>query len=235
MSIHTEALRRYIGKPAKDIYGRYIGYVIGLSLDPMGQLNSIGVDAGNGSFFEYPHNQVMIDNENLVLIPTWKAECDNYREESSLTQRRFQALDDLLKNGEIPQYVYEELCRQYKDAMSRLQEIHSDLTTRLKQRIDELDRQTKSLERFLGNIKVQHKTGELSDETFKVASEYLVFGVNSAANEKSDIVHILDKLASPTETHTEVAPPQPAATAPKPNEGAQQNQPLILRLRTSDE
>jgi len=244
MSVHTEALRKYIGKPAKDIYGRYVGYVVGLSLDPMGQLNSIGIDQGSGGFFEYHGNQVMIDNDNLIIIPTWKIECDKYREENQLTQKRFQALDDLLKNGEIPQYVYEELCKQYTEAMNRLQETHGNLINTLKGIIEDLERQSKSLERFLGNIKVQHKTGEMNDETYKVASEYLMFGITNAANEKKDILNILDKLVSPTETSPTSPQPvptqptvatQPTIEAPKPSEESQPRQPLILRLRTTED
>ncbi|MEM3737391.1 MAG: CdvA-like protein [Candidatus Bathyarchaeia archaeon] len=235
MSVHTEALRKYIGKPAKDTYGRYVGYVVGLSLDPMGQLNSIGVDQGEVGFLEYHSDQVMIEGENLLLIPAWKIACDKYREESSLTQKRFQALDELLKNGEIPQYVYDELYKKYKEDMSRQQETYANLVNKLKQRIADLEAQCKSLERFLGNIKVQHKTGEMSEETYKVNSENLVYGIKSAINEKKDLENALSKLAPPTEKPVEVAQTKPTILTAKPSDEDQSHKPLILRLRTSDE
>lgn len=105
MKIQSEAVRKFVGKPSKDIYGRYVGYVIGVSFDSMGNLNSVGIDRGHYGFEEYSRSNILLDNEALVIIPKWKIETENFNKENSVTQKRFQALDDLLKDNAIPTYL----------------------------------------------------------------------------------------------------------------------------------
>jgi hemoglobin-like flavoprotein len=194
MSIHSEAVRKFVGKPAKDIYGRYIGYVIGVSFDATGNLNSVGIDRGHDSFEEYPRSQILLDNETLVLIPTWKIDAANFKKENEVTKRRFEALDDLVKDKEIPDYVYDELCKQYKESLNRLDETHQTLSEKLTNMAQELEAYIRTLERFLGNLKVQHKTGEISDETYTTVCEYLKSGIEKSLKEKTDVQDILDSL-----------------------------------------
>jgi len=199
MAVQTEALRRFIGKPAKDIYGRYIGYVVGITLNADGRLHSIGVDRGGGLFEEFLRSQIVVEGDNLLLIPSWKIKAENFKREYSLTNSRFQALDELLKNKEIPEHVYEDLYREYKDSIAKLEETQKDLVETLTKKINEIDNHIKHLEKFLGHLKVQHKTGEISDETYKTASEYLISGIKKALQEKEDIKKSLEYVTTPTE------------------------------------
>lgn len=199
MVIQTEALRRFIGKPAKDIYGRYIGYVVGITLNADGRLHSIGIDRGGGLFEEFLRSQIVVEGDNLLLIPSWKIKAENFKREYSLTNSRFQALDELLKNKEIPEHVYEDLYKEYKDSIAKLEETQKDLVETLTKKIGEIDNHIRHLEKFLGHLKVQHKTGEISDETYRTASEYLISGIKRALQEKEDIKKSLEYVTTPTE------------------------------------
>jgi len=225
MSIHSEAVRKFVGKPAKDIYGEYIGYVIGVSFDEMGNLNSVGIDRGHDSFEEYPSSQILIDNETLVLIPTWKVETENFKKENSLTQKRFQALDDLVKDKEIPNYVYDELCKQYKDSMSRLDGTHQKLSEKLTNKVQNLETYIKTLERFLGNLKVQHKTGEISDETYSTVCEYLKSGIEKSLKEQKDVQTALDSLDTPKKPETSITPTEPTPSVQPVESPSQEEKP----------
>ena len=195
MSVQVEALRQFIGKPARDKYNRYIGYIVGVTLDSAGNLNSVGVDHG-GSLEEYASEQIVIDNDKLMFIPSWMIMTGNFSKENDLVHRRFQALDELKRDSEIPSHVYEGLHREYKDALTKLEESQLTLNETLSKKIETLDNHTKHLERFLGCLKVQHKTCEMSDDTFKLASEYLISELDNTANEKKDIQNFLDGLMS---------------------------------------
>ncbi|RJX16415.1 PRC-barrel domain containing protein [Candidatus Bathyarchaeota archaeon] len=226
MSIQVEAVRRFIGKPAKDLYGRYIGYVVGITLDSEGRLHSVGVDRGGGLFEEFSRSQIMVEGDTLILIPNWKIEAENFKKEYGLTHSRFQALDELLRNNEIPEYVYEELCKEYKNSISKLEENQKNLIETLKGKIDEIDKHVKHLEKFLGHLKVQHKTGEIGDETYKIASEYLISGIEKALKEKEDIQQFLKYLETPEIPH------HPPSTTEqfKPSE-EEVEKPIIVRLK----
>ncbi|MFQ5762409.1 MAG: CdvA-like protein [Candidatus Bathyarchaeia archaeon] len=211
MSVQAEGLQRFIGKPAKDLYGRYVGSVIGVSLDPFGEIGAVGIDEGKQGLVEHPRNQIMVGDDALIVVPDWKLEVEAFRKDNTHTMRKIEALEELNKSGEIPQYVYEELSQNYKDSMDSLQQSYVHLTEKLKSRAHELMDYAKHIERFLGNVKVQHKTGEMSDEVFKVAHDNLAFEIGSAGKEREDIVSILETLTIPldtlrTEHHTQSQP-----------------------------
>jgi len=233
LTLQYEALQKFIGKPAKDIYRRYIGYVVGITLDSNGRLRSVGIDRG-GSFEEFFSNQIIIEDDTLVLVPGWKLEAEKFKKEHDLTLKRFQALDELLKNHEIPDYVYDELCKQYKESLTRLEEEHKNLIDNLSNRIKELEDHIKHLERFLGHLKVQHKAGEISDETYRLASEYLTSVIAKTIEEKKDVESTLNMLTSPRkEPEYEEAekPPKPEAIE-EPEKDAE---PLVVKVLPRDE
>jgi hypothetical protein len=236
LTLQYKAIQKFIGKPVKDIYRRYIGYVVGLTLDASGRLSSVGVDKG-GIFEEFSGNQIIMEDDNLILIPSWKVEAEKFAKEHELTAKRFKALDELLKSHEIPSYVYEELYNQYKDTLGKLKDSKKCLLEKLTNRIKDLDSHIKHLERFLGYLKVQHKTGEISDEAYKVASDYLNSNISKTIQEKKDIESALNTISSLFENyeHEEVSEEQ----EPHPPETSQiettftsseENEPLIVKV-----
>jgi len=68
MSVQSEIFRKFIGKPARDVYGRLVGFVVGLILDSSGRIFSVGVDCV-GRFEEFPQPQIMVRDENILIIP----------------------------------------------------------------------------------------------------------------------------------------------------------------------
>lgn len=229
MTLQYEALQRFIGKPAKDIYRRYIGYVVGITLDSNGRLNSVGIDRG-GSFEEFSSNQIVIEDDSLILIPSWKMEAEKLKKEHDLTLKRFQALDELLKNHEIPEYVYNELCSQYRSSLAKLEEEHKALIESLKERVKELEAHIHHLERFLGHLKVQHKAGEISDETYRLASEYLNSVIAKTLQEKKDVESTLNLLTSPPKEPAYEQAPMPEPS-PAVGEG---EEPLVVKVVHED-
>ena len=236
MSVQVEALRQFIGKPARDKYNRYIGYIVGITLDSAGNLNSVGIDHG-GSLEEYTSAQIVIDNDKLIFIPSWMIMTGNFSKENNLVHRRFQALDELKRDSEIPSHVYEDLHREYKDALTTLEESQLTLNETLSKKIEGLDKHTKHLERFLGCLKVQHKTGEMGDDTFKLASEYLISELDNTANEKKDIQNFLDGLVVPPKVEMSITEmnnsPSPETeikeTEPQKSEGT--DEPITVHLQ----
>lgn len=195
--MRSETLQKLMGRPLRDIYGRFVGSVVGLSFDTDGQPKSVGVDHGNGFFAEYPNSRIVFDNETLVVVPSWKVDTDKLRREIALTQKRAQALEELQKEGEVTQVAYDDLYSQYTNHIRELQEAYSALTGTLKHRIDEIETRREALEKFLGNMKVQYRTGEIDEATYKVAAQYVQTMMERDGREKEDILAILGSLGFP--------------------------------------
>src|SRR5215471_5129795 len=119
--MRAEALEKLVDRPVKDTYGRYVGFVVGFSVDTSGDLKSVGVDQGNGEFTEYPSSRIVSTAEGFVLIPAWKVECDSLGKEIDGVRRRAKALQDLAREGEIPRSLFDEMMTKYSDEATKIQ------------------------------------------------------------------------------------------------------------------
>ncbi|MCS7116334.1 MAG: CdvA-like protein, partial [Nitrososphaerales archaeon] len=180
-------------------------YVVGMYIDALGQLKAIGIDEGKGSFNEYSSDRILIDNDSLVIIPNWRIDVNRLKKEKHQTELRTKALEELYNSGEIPRYVYEDLHKQFDGELKQLQSSYESLMDSLRKRIVELDRQRESLEKFLGRIKVQNRTGEIDERTYKIMSDYILSLLEKNYLERRDIENILNSFSPPLESE-EVKP-----------------------------
>lgn len=194
--MHSGVLDKLIGKPIRDTYGRYVGTVVGLYFDATGQPKSVGVEEVGGNFVEYTSNRVIFDKDDLLLIPNWKVDVERFTREIDMTQRRANALKDLLNEGEISETAYGDLCKEYDEQIGGLKDSHSMLMDTLSSRTKELERRKVDIEKFLVHIKVQYRTGEIDDDTFKVVSRNLQLMLERDDQEREQILSILNNLES---------------------------------------
>jgi hypothetical protein len=192
--MQSEALQKIFGSPVKDTYGRFVGSVIGLSIDTFGAPKSIGIDHGGGNFVEYENHRIIFNDDNIILIPTWKIGTDKIARESIIARKRAKALEDLLKEGEISEKVYESLYNQFNEQLSKIQKSYSDVIQEMKNRLDNLNSQKETLEKYVGKIKVQSRTGEIDEEVYQTVSSYLESMLIKNNQERADISNILDAL-----------------------------------------
>lgn len=205
--MRTEAIQKLVGRPVKDIYGRYVGYVVGFSVDTTSELRSVGVDQGSGEFAEYPNNRIISDKDGLIVVPGWKVETEGLGKEAELVRRRTRALEDLAKEGEIPPHLHEEMYKQYSEQLTSLQQSYDNLAQKLRRRIEELDHQGEVVDRFLANVKVQFRSGEIDEGTFKVASDYCVSMKARDVREREDLAKVLGMITEPLPSTTSAVSP----------------------------
>ena len=95
--MHAQTLEKLVKKSVKDSYGRFIGHVIGFSLDSSGNMKGLGVDHGSSTFREYPRERILIDanGENIVLLPEWKENVDKLRNNTLTVKKRTRAINEL--------------------------------------------------------------------------------------------------------------------------------------------
>lgn len=214
MGHHAEILRRFLGKSVTDVYGRNVGTVVGLTMDDQGEIAMIGVEHGNGKFETYDSNHVMVEGGAIVLIPVWKVDAEKLMKEFALAHKRLQALDSLMHEGRITQYVYNDLRKTYEAATTELEEMRKILIEKLRVRADEVETQVRDLEKFLANIEVQHMTGEIDDEAYQLATNSLKLGLSQLNAEKKDVETLLAEITQPEAAPTPVTPTPPLTSPP---------------------
>src|SRR5438445_506660 len=88
MSITLEQIRRFLGRPLQDPYGRTFGKVVGINANLKDEITGVGIEVGNGEFVQCPGDRVTISADTLVLAPTWKVEAEEFRKEFDVVTRR---------------------------------------------------------------------------------------------------------------------------------------------------
>ncbi len=219
--MRSEALEKLVDRPVKDTYGRYVGFVVGFSVDTSGELKSVGVDQGNGEFTEYPSERVISTADGFVVVPAWRVECDALGKEIDGVRRRAKALQDLAREGEIPRTLYDEMLGKYTDEASKIQGSYKSLAESMVVRVGDLEGQKENLERFLVNIKVQFRAGEIDEAAFKVAAETCQAMQKRNQEETEDLSRML-KIATEPLTNSQQNQPKQQQVAQPPVQKAVQ-------------
>ena len=231
MIITLEEIRRFLGRPLQDPYGRAYGRIVGISANLKDEVTGVGVEVGNGEFVQCPGDRLSISGENLVLLPAWKQESDLFRKEFEVVTKRLRALDELFSVGDIQKDVYEDLRKQHEDAINQLKSKRVEILETLNQRTGTLSTQLRQLQTHMAGNKMLHASGEFDDTSYKAASEAIDTGLIRAMAEKKEVDSISSYLGKLETNPISYQPqttinPTPAPTSSHPN-----NQAVILHVR----
>jgi len=215
--MRAEALEKLVNRPVKDTYGRYVGFVVGFSVDTSGDLKSVGVDTGNGDFTEFPNERIVSTAEGFVVIPSWKVECDALGKEMEGVRRRAKALQELAREGEVPRTLFDEMMGRFQEEAAKIQGSYKSLAESMVVRIGELEGQKESLDKFLVDVKVQFRAGEIDEAAFKVAAESCQAMQTRNSQEMAELSKMLKAATEPLASEPSQKPqsqPQPQQVAP---------------------
>ena len=204
--MRAEALEKLVNRPVKDTYCSYVGFVVGFSVDTTGDLKSVGVDQGNGEFTEYPSERIVSTSDGFVVIPGWKVETESLGKKIEGVRRRAKALQDLAREGEIPRNLHDEMMGQYSEEASTIQESYKSLAENMIVRVGELEEQKETLDRFLVNVKVQFRAGEIDESAYKVASECCQAMQRRNSQERDELTKMLKFATEPLGASASNAP-----------------------------
>lgn len=194
---HAELLRKFLGKPIRDIYGRNLGNIVGIILDEKGGVGAIGIERGDGGFAKYFTENVLVRGEDLLLVPSWKVTAEKFQRGMTHAERRIDALDQLYGSGKITARTYKDVKKSYESVVNERNDARENLMAELKNRSTDLADESNELEVFLANVEVQHLTGELDEESYGLAVGSLKLAFNRMIAEKNDIESLLGEIADP--------------------------------------
>ncbi len=184
----------FIGKQVKDMYGTYIGKVIGTITDIDGSVQTVGVDCGSEGLKQVPFEQLVVQGQFVIFIPRWRLDAQRLLREKGLTLRRIRALIDIVSENDDMKEDAELIHEKYKMKLLTLDETQKQINEKLGHRLSDLETQLKSIRMLRFDAKLQNKSNEISDVKFESVKTHTVEIIEHIEHEKAEIVNIQRRI-----------------------------------------
>lgn len=198
-----------IGKNVKDMYGTFMGKVVGTITDVDGSIQSVGIDCGSQGLQQIQYEQLVVQNDVVIFIPKWRLDSQRLIREKQLTLRRLKALIDIVSENDDMKADAEIIHEKYKSKLASLDETEGEIKAKLEARLTELDEQMKSAKMLSFDAKVQFKSNEISDATFDTVKSCTNEVIEHVNHEIAEIANVKSRIADlELEVQEITAPPQ---------------------------
>lgn len=199
-----------IGKNVKDMYGTFMGKVVGTITDIDGSIQSVGIDCGSQGLQQIQYEQLVAQNDVVIFIPKWRLDSQRLIREKQLTLRRLKALIDIVSENDDMKADAEIIHEKYKSKLVSLDETESQIKAKLEARLTELDEQMKSAKMLLFDAKVQFKSNEISSTTFETVKSCTTEVIEHVTHETAEISNVKSRITDlELEVQEITSPPQP--------------------------
>ena len=199
-----------IGKNVKDMYGTFMGKVIGTLTDIDGSIQSVGVDCRSQGLQQIQYEQLVVQSDVVIFVPKWRLDSQALLREKQLTLRRLKALIDIVSENSDMKEDAEIIHEKYKSKLDALEETEHIVKAKLGARLTDLEEQTKSAKMLLFDAKVQFKSNEISEDTFDTVKFGMSEMLEHVNHEIAEIRNVQKRIADLNAEVEEVtAPAQP--------------------------
>ena len=199
-----------IGKNVKDMYGTFMGKVVGTITDIDGSIQSVGIDCGSQGLQQIQYEQLVVQGEVVIFIPKWRLDSQRLIREKQLTLRRLKALIDIVSENDDMKADAEIIHEKYKSKLVSLDETEHEIKAILEVRLTELNEQMKSAKMLSFDAKVQYKSNEISDATFETVKSCTTEVIEHVTHETAEIANVKSRIADlELEVQEITAPPTP--------------------------
>jgi CdvA-like coiled-coil domain len=198
----SELKLEFVGKKAKDMYGTYIGKVVGIMTDIEGATESVGVDCGAGGIKNLPYEQLLVQGDYVIFIPRWRLDAQKLLREKSMTLKRIKALQEIVADNDNMKDDAELVHLKYEKRLDSLSENTREIVDKLLQRISELDLESKRVRMVLFDAKLQYKSNEITEDLYQQINMNTNELLDHVNLEKTEINNIMNKLTQHTVENT---------------------------------
>ena len=183
-----------LGKGATDLYGRRLGRVIGIDRTPFGELAGVQIESVGGTILTAKTRQVAITPKTVTVTPEWKLSSQETISELATLRKRVEALESLKNSKEIDTEIYTELLVAQKEGYLDRIKAGQSLLGSMKTRTSELNSQISSLTKYLIHARLGHKSGEVDEESLKLAQDSITPVLRPLISERNDLVAEIENL-----------------------------------------
>jgi len=183
-----------IGKNVKDMYGAFVGKVLGTITDTDGSIQTVGIECGSEGLKQVPYEQLVVQGDVVIFIPKWRLDSQRLLREKSLTVRRLKALIDIVSENDDMQDDASIIHEKYKSKLSSLEETEKHIKITLANRLAQLDDLLKSVKVLIFDAKVQFKSNEISESKFELVRTHTSDIIEHITHEKDEINNIQERI-----------------------------------------
>jgi hypothetical protein len=188
----------FMGKQVKDMYGTFLGKVVGMITDSDGSIESVGVDCGSGGLKQLTYEQLLVQRDYIIFIPKWRLDTQKLLRQKNLILKRIKALQDIVTENDLMKDDAELVYIKYEKRLHALEEDEKSLNEKLQSRLNELEVESKSIKAILFDAKLQYKSNEVTEEMYQQISIYTNELLEHINLEKAEINNVKTKLSNQT-------------------------------------
>jgi chromosome segregation ATPase len=167
--------------------GRPAGKLVGLTANIKDEVQSVQIARAEGEVSEHAITFVRIIDGHPVILQAWRVEAEDLKKEHGIIKRRRQALELLLKDGDIDQAEYNQLRSGYEDVGKDVITKRDKLIDSLKEVQARLEQQIRDLQSALTNNKMLYTAAEIDEPTYQTVTESIRAGLEISRKEMKDL------------------------------------------------
>ncbi len=196
MSTPSPNLFLHVGKVLRDKYGRQVGRIVSLAVSPDGQVNEVFVELENGDLFRQSVDQLSVEGDNVTLLSPTKLKADVLCNQIPLIWRKGQALSDLFNKKTIPPDMYDELHKDFEDALDQLKADAQITMNSVDKQTVKCDQQARELNSALVHLEIEREIGKINDDAYQAAIKIIQEDLERIRAEKSDLEETKRRLSN---------------------------------------
>lgn len=187
----------FVGKQVKDMYGAYVGKVIGLVTDIDGSIESVGVDCGSTGLQKLSYEQLLVQGDYVIFIPKWRMEAQKLLRQKNLTLKRVKALENLVEENDLMKDDAEVLHLLYEKRLVDLESNEQEVVNTLNSRLRELEVQGTTIKTIIFDAKLQYRSNDILEETYQEINTNSTELLDRIQLEKDEINSFLSRITQP--------------------------------------
>jgi hypothetical protein len=191
----SEVKLEFIGKQVKDMYGTYMGKVIGMVTDIDGSIESVSVDCGYAGLKQLVYEQLLVQGDNVIFIPKWRLDVQKLLRQKNLALQRIKALQEMVTANDLMREDVELVYIKYQKRLQDLEDKGKIVLEQLQERLNQIDAESQNIKSVLFDAKLQYRSNEITEETYQqisLSTNDLIEHVNL---EKGEINNVISRLS----------------------------------------
>ena len=191
----SEVKLEFIGKQVKDMYGTYMGKVIGMVTDIDGSIESVSVDCGYAGLKQLVYEQLLVQGDYVIFIPKWRLDVQKLLRQKNLALQRIKALQEMVTANDLMKEDVELVYIKYQKRLQDLEDKGKIVLEQLQERLNQIDAESQNIKSVLFDAKLQYRSNEITEETYQqisLSTNDLIEHVNL---EKGEINNVISRLS----------------------------------------
>jgi CdvA-like coiled-coil domain len=191
----SEVKLEFIGKQVKDMYGTYMGKVIGMITDIDGSIESVSVDCGYAGLKQLVYEQLLVQGDYVIFIPKWRLDVQKLLRQKNLALQRIKALQEMVTANDLMREDVELVYIKYQKRLQDLEDKGKIVLEQLQERLKQIDTESQNIKSVLFDAKLQYRSNEINEETYQqisLSTNDLIEHINL---EKGEINNVISRLS----------------------------------------